>query len=288
MATIAEALAGASPLASVSDSWRLDAELLLAGVLGERREYLHTWPERELAQQQARAFQDLLRRRQEGEPVAYLIGRKAFWDFELSVNANVLIPRPETELLVERALELGDKRRDEQGGGLSVADLGTGSGAIAIAVARSRPDWQLVAVDLSEGALDLARANADALAVPNIQFRLGSWCEVLADASCDLIIANPPYVGSGDPHLVEGSLPFEPQMALVAAEAGLADLQAITRQGTRCLKCGGWLLMEHGFNQSQAVRELLTEMSYRHVESRRDLAGVERMVAAQWMEAHDA
>jgi release factor glutamine methyltransferase len=285
-------------LENSSDSWRLDTELLLAHVLGKSREYLFAWPEYEIEETAQKRFNELLGRRSKGEPVAYLIGKKFFWDFELSVNSDVLIPRPETEFLVEKAIELAQLievsrfaevnevtgvARKSEASAIKLADLGTGSGAIAIALAKQSALWQVTAVDKSGAALSVAKNNARALNVANIEFLQGSWCQPLGAESYHLIAANPPYVEAGDSHLTQGSLPFEPQIALIADDQGLADIQKIIEQSRACLRNRGWLLIEHGFDQSGRVAQLLDEAGYVEIGSQADLAGIERVAFAQWV-----
>jgi len=278
MATIKQALAQASTLQEISDSWKLDAELLLADSINQSREYLFTWPSQELTQSQFKKFDDYCRRRSTGEPIAYILGRQAFWDFELIVNPSVLIPRPETELLVETALELLDVSANA-----AVLDLGTGSGAIALALAANSERWAVTAVDSSESALGVARENAKLLQLSNIEFIQTSWCDGLPTNRFDLIAANPPYVETGDKHLSEGSLPFEPIAALVAGENGLADIRAIAEQSRHCLKKDSWLLIEHGFEQKQAVEKILLETGYGNIECVKDLSRLDRLTKAQWL-----
>lgn len=278
MATIKQALEQADSLRQISESWQLDAELFLADALEQAREHLFTWPEQELTQSQFEKFDAYCGRRLAGEPVAYILGKQAFWDFELIVNPSVLIPRPETELLVETALELLDSSD-----AASVLDLGTGSGAIALALAANNPRWSVTAVDRSAAALLVARENASQLQIPNIEFHETSWCDGLSRDHFDLIAANPPYVEEGDKHLSEGSLPFEPIAALVAGENGLADIRSIAEQARECLKQNSWLLIEHGFQQKQAVAKILDEAGYRHIECVQDLAGLDRLTKAQWI-----
>jgi release factor glutamine methyltransferase len=278
MATIKQALMQANTLQQVSESWKLDAELLLAEAIGQSREYLFTWPNKELTQSQFEKFDTYCGRRLTGEPIAYILGRQAFWDFELLVNPAVLIPRPETELLVETALELLDKSATAV-----VLDLGTGSGAIALALAANNRHWTVTAVDSSESALGVAADNAKLLQLSNIEFIQTSWCDGLPIAHFDLIAANPPYVGAGDKHLSEGSLPFEPIAALVARENGLADIRAIAEQSRHCLKKNSWLLIEHGFQQKQAVEKTLVDTGYANIECVKDLAKLDRLTKAQWL-----
>ena len=280
MATIKQALAQASSLQQLGeDSWWLDAELLLAEAIKQPREYLFTWPDQELTDTQFQKFSAYCERRCTGEPIAYILGRQAFWDFELKVNPSVLIPRPDTELLVETALELLAKNS-----AATILDLGTGSGAIAIALAAKDARWAVTAVDNSEPALELARENAKQLQLPNIEFVKTSWCDGLQPDCFDLIAANPPYIEKGDRHLSGGSLPFEPISALVADENGLADIRAIAEQARRCLKKNACLLIEHGYQQKSAVEKILVETGYANIECVKDLAQLDRLTKAQYLE----
>lgn len=279
--TVRQALELSGRLQSLCESWKLDGELLLAFVLGKQREYLFTWPDAPVAEDSLEAFKKLLDRRSENEPVAYLVGKQAFWDFELEVNSSVLIPRPETEVLVEKALELAEGF-DAQA--LSLADLGTGSGAIAIALAKQDARWKVTAVDKSVDALAVAKRNARKLEVDNIAFVQSSWCEALDHRSLDIMVANPPYVEAGDAHLKEESLPFEPLSALVAASHGLADIQEIVEQSTKRLRNGGWLLVEHGYDQADAVADLLQRSGFENIGSQTDLAGIARIAFGQWQQ----
>ncbi|MEX0964916.1 MAG: peptide chain release factor N(5)-glutamine methyltransferase [Pseudohongiellaceae bacterium] len=278
MVTIKQALDQANNLQQISDSWRLDAELLLAAAIDQSREHLFTWPDQDLTRIQLQSFDDYCDRRRSGEPIAYILGRQAFWDFDLIVNPSVLIPRPETELLVEAAIELLES---DYSSAATLLDLGTGSGAIALALATHNARWQLSAVDNSEAALAVARENASMLGCTNIEFINTSWCDGLQSNHFDLIAANPPYVERGDSHLSKGSLPFEPIGALVAEQNGLADIIAIAEQAKICLRTGAWLLIEHGFKQKDAVRKILNEAGYQNIECLQDLAGLDRMTKAQ-------
>ncbi|MCG8413102.1 MAG: peptide chain release factor N(5)-glutamine methyltransferase [Pseudomonadales bacterium] len=275
--TIQQALQSAEESLADSSSARLDAELLLAHCLSKSREHFFTYPNEELASGDLRSFLQLVQRRQQGEPVAYITGVRSFWDMELMVTADVLVPRPETELLVESALELFDA--SEQ---IRAVDLGTGSGAIALALANSRPGWQLVAVDVSAAALGVARSNAERYQLSNIEFKQASWCDGLEAASYDLILANPPYVAPGDDHLQQGDLRFEPNLALQSAQAGYADLFTIGSQSRRCLKPGGRLLVEHGYDQREKLEQELLNLGYTEIESSCDLAGHPRMMQGIW------
>jgi release factor glutamine methyltransferase len=251
----------------------LDAQLLLAHVLGVPRVRLRSHPEGLAEPEATRRYRALVERRTAGEPLAYLTGEKDFWTLRLKVTPAVLIPRPETELLVERALALWPAERAR------VADLGTGSGAIALALASARPAWRLVASDVSPQALATARANAAALEITQVEFRLGSWFEPLAGERFDLLVSNPPYIAADDPHLVW--LAHEPRLALTPGSDGLACLRAIIHGAGAHLEPGGWLLLEHGATQAQAVRHELVLAGMRHVRSHRDLAGLERMTEGQ-------
>lgn len=258
-----------------SDSARLDAELLLCHVLERPRSYLFTWPERGLTDAQLEAFEALLARRERGEPVAHLTGRREFWNLELEVSADTLIPRPDTETLVEAALQLLAEAPRR------VADLGTGTGAIALALASERPAWQLVATEKVAAAADLARRNRDRLGLANVEILQGSWCEPLA-GRFDMIVSNPPYIEPEDPHLTQGDLRFEPRSALVADDAGLADIRLIAEQARTYLLAGGWLLFEHGWDQGDAVRALLLSLGYARAHTLDDLGGRPRVTRAQW------
>ena len=250
---------------------RLDAELLLAHALGKSRSYLHTWPERELESGQLERYQAMLRRRQAGEPVAYILGQQGFWSLELEVASHTLIPRPDTELLVETALALLPATPAQ------VLDLGTGSGAIALALASERPAWRLTGVDRVPEAVALAERNRARLKLPNANFVDSHWFSALADQRYQLIVSNPPYIAADDRHLAEGDVRFEPSSALVAGADGLDDIRLIIARAPGYLEPGGWLLLEHGFDQAAAVRELLGTRGFNSVESRRDLGGHERI-----------
>ncbi|MCY4356181.1 MAG: peptide chain release factor N(5)-glutamine methyltransferase [Gammaproteobacteria bacterium] len=260
-----------------TDSPRLDAELLMAWMLGCSREYLLAYPEMELNREQTADFECLIGRRQLGEPIAYITGRREFWNLELQVDSSVLIPRPETELLVESALaHFSDNNR------LQVADLGTGSGAIAIALASHRPGWRIVATDVCPEALALAQRNTKRQELTNIEFRQAAWCEGLDLACYDLILANPPYVGASDPHLQQGDLRFEPKLALMAQQQGYGALFMIASQARRCLKPGGLLMLEHGFEQQHKLKNKVLALGYVEVRGYRDLASLPRMLQAIW------
>lgn len=248
----------------------VDARVLLAHALERSSAWLFAHGDDTIEPDALDRFETLLARRAQGEPVAYLTGRRAFWSFELMVSADTLIPRPETELLVELALE-----RLQIGVESRVADLGTGSGAIALALAHERPQAQVVAVDVSAGALDIARANARELELRNLEFRQGDWLQPLAGERFDLIVSNPPYIADADPHL--DALRYEPAPALSSGADGLDAIRIIASNAPAHLRSGGWLLLEHGWDQGDAVRALLQAAGFDSVETRRDLEHRDRV-----------
>ncbi len=257
----------AKRLATVSSSPRLDAELLLAHSLEWPRSRLYSQAQSALSPEARAQFLELLAARASGRPVAYLLGRQEFWSLDFELGDDCLVPRPETESLVELALAEPDGPR-------RVLDLGTGSGVIAIAIKRERPDWEVSAVDCSPGALRWARHNA-ARHDADVTFLEGRWFEPVSGRRFDLILANPPYIALGDPHLE--ALRHEPTQALVAGADGLADIRHICEQASAYLSPGGMLALEHGMDQAAAVRELLQAAGLRDIASERDLAGHERI-----------
>lgn len=253
------------------ESPRADADALLCHLLSCRRSYLMTWPERELDAAQQATLQAWLDRRLAGEPIAHLIGEREFWSLPLKVSPATLIPRPDTEVLVEQALARLPACP------CALLDLGTGTGAIALALKSERPDADVWAVDRMPDAAALARANSAALGLP-IEVRDGSWFEPLADAPrFAMIVSNPPYIDGADPHLEEGDVRFEPRSALVADEQGLADIRLIVAGAPAHLCPGGWLLLEHGWEQGALVRQLLLQRGYCQVETVRDYGDNERV-----------
>ena len=249
-----------------------EAKLLLAHVLGRDRAWLAAHTDETIAIDQAKAFDALARRRRDGAPVAYLIGRREFYGLDLEITPDVLIPRPETELLVELALvRLPDERA------IRVLDLGTGSGAVALAIAAARRKAQVVGTDVSAPALALAARNAKRLGLANVSFVESDWFEALANERFDLIAGNPPYVAAGDPHLSEGDLRHEPQHALTAGVDGLNAIRAIVAAAPAHLARGAWLLLEHGYDQADAVAMLFRGAGFADVGAARDLAGIWRV-----------
>jgi len=274
MATVGELLRAGGDLPGESPG--RDTEILLGHCLGVTRSWLYTWPEREVCDNSARRFRALLDRRRKGSPVAYLTGEREFWSLRLAVDEATLIPRPETEALVAWALELSLPARAE------TLDLGTGSGAIALALASERPDWRVTGIDASADALRVAAANAVATGLDRVTFLESDWFAALAGRVFDLVVANPPYIDAGDPHLQCGDLRFEPRSALVAGSGGLAALAAIIATAPACLRPGAWLLLEHGCAQGDSVRRLLRAAGFAAVSTRRDLAGLERVSGGRW------
>lgn len=274
-ATIRILLAQAVELLA-TDSPRLDAELLLACCLDKNRSYLYAWPDVIPPAAIQVRFREMLARRAAGEPVAYLLGQREFWSLPLAITPATLIPRPETETLVELALERIPADADAW-----IADLGTGSGAIALAIARERPRCRIIATDISQDALAVAAANAKGLGLSNVQCLAGDWCAALPDQPFDLIVSNPPYIPEDDIHLTRGDVRFEPRHALASGPQGMDALQYIARcAGTR-LRPHGWLLLEHGYDQAQAVTRLLHSCGYEEVHDYPDDAGLGRAIAGR-------
>lgn len=258
------------------ESPRADADVLLCHLLDCRRSYLMTWPERELDAAQQATLQTWLARRLNGEPIAHLVGEREFWSLPLKVSPATLIPRPDTEVLVEQALTKIPQ------GPCAVLDLGTGTGAIALALKSERPEIDVWAVDRMVDAAALARENSAALGLP-IEVRDGSWFEPLGEQDRDetprfaVIVSNPPYIDGADPHLEQGDVRFEPRSALVADDAGLADIRHIVAHAPAYLLADGWLLLEHGWDQGEAVRQLLRDGGYREVATVRDYGDNDRV-----------
>lgn len=273
MNTIASLLALHSRL-SHSDSSRLDCELLLCSVLDKERAYLYAWPEIALSNEQVQYYLELFSRREQGEPIAYILGEKEFWSLSLSVNESTLIPRPETELLVEIVLDLMESKKDDS---VSIVDLGAGTGAIGLALASERPRWQIVGLEKNVEALALAKKNKRQLTLDNIVFYHSDWFDSVNNHRFDIIVSNPPYIDINDHHLSEGDVRFEPKTALVAENNGLADLDYIIQTSSNYLRLNGWLLLEHGNQQGSAVSNLLKKSGFSDVQTKQDLAGQPRV-----------
>lgn len=257
------------------DSPRLDAELLLAEVTGLGRTSFRAWPEREVAAEHATRFRHLVHKRADGSPIAHLLGQQEFWSLPLKVNPSTLIPRPDTECLVEAALALpvpADAR---------VLDLGTGTGAIALALASERPEWRVSACDSVRGAVALATENAAALSLA-VTVYLSDWFASLPEGQFELIVSNPPYIAEQDRHLSLGDVRFEPRSALVSGPDGLDDIRQIITSSPRWLARHGWLLLEHGYDQGEPVRQLMTDAGFLSVTTGQDYGQRDRYTLGRW------
>ncbi|WP_417616333.1 peptide chain release factor N(5)-glutamine methyltransferase [Oceanisphaera sp.] len=258
-----------------SESVALDADVLLCHVLGKPRSFLLAWPEYRPTEAEQAQLTALTLRRRAGEPVAHLTGEREFWSLPLAVSASTLIPRPDTELMIEAALARLPSSAS------TLADLGTGTGAIALALKSERPQDTIIAVEFNADAADLARLNSERLQL-DIAVRQGSWFEPLAGLQFHMIVSNPPYIDAADPHLQSGDVRFEPASALVADAGGMADLQHLITEARTYLLANGWLLLEHGWQQGALVRDYFTKQGYQAVSTLRDYGGQERITLAQW------
>lgn len=254
----------------------MEAEILLAFCLNKNRAYLRSWPEKSLTAGQIHEFQGVVQQRHEGKPIAYITGYKEFWDLTLRITPAVLIPRPETEHLVELALE-----KIPTDVTWRVADIGTGSGAIALAIAKHRPLCQVIATDISTDALHIAQYNAQHCNIKNVQFRQGAWFEPLAEEKLQMIVSNPPYIAEDDPHLQQGDLRFEPAYALSSGENGLAHIRHIVAGARDHLAAPAWLMLEHGYQQGDAVLALLKQHGFHNTQCHSDYAQRERVTVGQ-------
>ncbi len=269
MTTIKQALEQACRrLTGSGDSALPDARVLLCHTLQCPQSHLYTWPEAELGAERLAHYQTLVEQRRQGAPVAYLTGRREFWSLDFEVGPHTLIPRPETELLVETVL-----RKTPATAPVRLLDLGTGSGVIAIALACERPHWQITATDLSEAALKVAKRNASAHRCARIDFACGRWFEPLPPSHFDVIVSNPPYIDPQDPHLHQGDLRHEPRLALCAEEQGMADIRHLCQHAGQWLAPGGLFLLEHGYDQQQAVHDCLQQHHFEAIFQLKDLAG---------------
>ena len=273
MPTIKTLLAhAANALTSYSDSPLLDAEVLLGFVLNKPRTYLRAWCDNTLTDQQQAAFATLIQQRQQGTPIAYLTGTREFWSRDFMVTPDVLIPRPDTELLIDLSLELIPENQT-----VKLIDLGTGSGIIAVTLAAERPNAHVTAVDASLAALSIAKHNARQHRLTNIEFYQSDWFSNVPNSLFDLVISNPPYIDSDDEHLKQGDVRFEPKTALIAKDHGLCDIQIIADKARNYLKPAGHLLIEHGYNQASQVQAIFTALAYDKVQSYQDLSGQPRV-----------
>ena len=276
---IAECVRFSAELEGISESARLDTEVLLAHALGKNRTYLYTWPEEQVATEAFAHFQAMLHRRQQGEPVAYIIGEQEFWSLPLYVNPSTLIPRPDTECLVEKALPYIRDTSTSR-----VLDLGTGTGAIALAIAQERARAAIVASDVSAEAVALAKRNVARHGAKHVQVIQSHWFEAI-EGVFDLIVSNPPYIDDSDAHLHRGDVRYEPRSALVAGEKGLSDLKQIVIGAREYLKPGAYLMVEHGWQQGEVVRALFVQAGYQEVATGRDYGGNDRICAGRYQQS---
>jgi len=268
----------ASTLQAISDSALLDAEVLLCHVLEKNRSYLRTWPEKQLSNEQLGQFSHLLELRQQGQPIAYITGIREFWSRDFKVTPSVLIPRPDTETLIEVCLQLIEPKPDTK-----LIDLGAGSGIIAITLAAECPQLKVTAVDSSAAALHIAQSNAQLNHTANICFLKSDWLAQVPQEKFDFIVSNPPYIDVNDPHLNEGDVRFEPSSALISEQHGLQDIIDISQQSHQYLNHGGYLIFEHGYDQKQAVHDILEQHQYQNIHCVHDLSGQPRVSYAQWL-----
>ena len=275
--TLEQAIAaGADLLALSSESAKLDAQVLLLHILQKPRSYLFTWPEHALSDEQQSQFNVFIQRRLKGEPVAHITGLREFWSLSLEINATTLIPRPDTETLVEQALEIALPATAK------VLDLGTGTGAIALALGSEMPNWQITAVDRVSDAVALATRNQQRLAINNVHVKQSNWFSELHGEKFNLIVTNPPYIESSDIHLNQGDVRFEPLSALVADDCGMSDIKQIITQSRDYLLSSGYLLIEHGFEQGEAVRHFFEKMAFVNIKTVKDLGNNDRVTLALW------
>jgi len=273
---IVDALIHARQQIDSSGSTRLDAEILLYSVLKCDRTSLYAYPEREISNSDTETFNQLITLRAEGHPVAYLTKQKEFWSLSLCVNPETLIPRPETELLVETSLKLIPTNSAKE-----ILELGTGSGAIAVAIASERPLINITATDKNDNALNIAKLNADSHQIRNITFKKADWFDIANINTYDLIVSNPPYISNDDPHLNQGDIRFEPISALASGKDGLDDLRTIIHDAVKYLNTRGWLLVEHGYNQGKEVRQLFIDNGFTSTSTIKDYSGLERVSIGQ-------
>lgn len=274
---IQQALQQASQaLSETSPSARLDAQVLLTHILQCNTAHLAAWPEKNLSEEQAAKYLQLTQQRKDGQPVAHLTGTREFWSLAFAVNDSTLIPRPETETLIEFILGNFSNKKN-----LKLLDIGTGTGAIAISIASEKPGWKIFASEVSEQALVLARKNSERHQTSNITFIHSNWFDNITDHDFDIIVSNPPYIADDDPHLLQGDIRFEPRSALSAGESGMDDIEHLCLHAKDHLAKDGWLIVEHGYDQAQMVAECFAKQGYTQVEQKKDLAGHTRMTAGK-------
>ncbi len=252
----------------------VDSVVLLSHVLKCNQTYLLTWPDKALTAQQQTHFEDIIAQRQQGKPVAYITGERGFWSLDLIVTEATLIPRPDTERLVELALSKAQSKQ-------TIVDIGTGSGAIALAIASESPSCDVYACDFSRSALLIAQQNAERNNIRNVQFLHTDWLSGFTENSIDIVVSNPPYIEQNDPHLQQGDVRFEPISALASGDDGLDDIRKIVEQAAYCLKPYGWLLIEHGYHQSKQVQALFQQQGFGQVSDHKDFGGNDRVVMGQ-------
>jgi len=276
MATISELLQKAEQRINPSDTARLDAEILLCDVMQFNRSKIYAHPQQLIPDDKSVLFKSLIEQRRQGHPIAHLTGKKEFWSLELAISKETLIPRPETECLVETALRMIP---DEVS--FSILDLGTGSGAVAIAIASERPNSKIVATDINSDALDLAKENANTHQLNNIQFLFSDWYKSIPSQSFDLIVSNPPYIKQNDEHLSQGDVRFEPELALAAGADGMQAINMILENAKRYLASDAYLLIEHGYDQKSLVQDAFLKRDFRQVKTFQDLSGQDRITHGQ-------
>ncbi len=277
MSSISALLEQGQTILSDSVSPLIDTQILLCHVLKVDHSYLYKAPEEMISAQSIQTFMELIEQRRQGIPVSYLTGHREFWSLDLKVDLNTLIPRPETEHLVEAALNT-----IEQGSIRNILDLGTGTGAIALSIAHEYPNCIVIATDISSKALDVARQNLIALQLNNVIFKQGDWCEALDGDRFDLIVSNPPYIAEDHSCLREGDVQFEPVLALKSGPDGLDAIRKIIEQAPDHLNSDGWLILEHGYDQKESVQQLFSEKGFQAIETLQDYAGLDRVTLGQW------
>ena len=276
MTTVTKLLQKAEQSINCSESARLDAEILFCDVMQFDRSRIYSHPEQIVPDDKLVLFQSLIEQRQQGRPIAHLTGKKEFWSLEFAINEDTLIPRPETELLVETALQMIPDDAT-----FNILDLGTGSGAIAIAIASERPSCKILATDINTNTLAMAKKNAETHQLGNIQFYLSNWYQNIPSQEFDLIVSNPPYIRQDDEHLSQGDVRFEPELALVAGADGMQAINMILEDASQYLASDAYLLIEHGYDQKQLVQEAFLKHDFKQLKTFHDLSGQDRMTYGQ-------